>query len=502
LALQDLNAFWPELILFIFGVAVLIVDIVATRVRRGDFGVGVVSQPRYVPWLPYLALAGLALALLAAALMPLSGEIIFAGMLAADGLAFFFKLVVTLAVGLVVLSSIDYMKGHPDAGPFYALLLFAALAISLAAAASNLLLIYLAIEFLSLTSYVLVGFLQGNAKSSEAALKYFLFGAVASATMLYGISLLYGATGSLDLADIAAFFHRTGAEPNRLLAFVAIVLSLAGFGFKIVAVPFHQWAPDAYEGAPTPITAFLSVASKAAGFAVLIRVLMVALPTFQVDWVLLLAIIAAVSMTLGNLTAIPQKNIKRMLAYSSIAQAGYILIGLAALGGGRGEVFGDGLSGSLIYILGYLFTNLGAFLVVIAIEQSTGSVEIKDYAGMGRRAPFLAIALVIFFLSLVGFPTTAGFIGKLFVFYAAIKSQLLWLAALGVLNSVISVYYYFNVVRQMYFEPAPAEAPAVADTFALRAALVFSLIMLFVIGLFPQPFLDVVRTSSQLLAML
>jgi len=451
-----------------------------------------VSEAREVLWLPYLALGGLAAALLATGFLAGSRSPI-TGMVLVDPYTTFFRIVATVAVGLVVLSALDYMRGRPYAGEFYAFLLFAAVAVSTAAASTNLLMVYLALEFLSLTSCVLVCYRLDDPKSTEAALKYFLFAVMSSAVLLYGVSLVYGATGSIDLVEIAGILGNSVRPEMRFIVYPGLVFLLAGFGFKIAAVPFHTWSPDTYEGAPTPVTAFLSVVSKAAGFAVLVRVLLTALPGMSVDWSLLLALIAAITMTLGNLVAIVQRDIKRMLAYSSIAHAGYVLIGLVAVGSDR-----FGVQAVLIYILGYLFTNLGLFLVVIAVERATGSTAIGDYAGLARRAPFLAILLVAFFLSLIGFPSTAGFIGKLYVFAAAIRENLIWLAVVGVVNSVISVYYYFNVVRHMYFLPAPEGSGPIAETFAQRVGLVTALVMTFVIGLYPQPFIELVRFSGLL----
>ena len=426
----------PELVLLAGGIAVLVIDMAATRLSRDAFNEEV-SESREVTWLPYVALGTLALALLATGLIS-GSKFSLSGMMAVDAYAVFFKIIATVAVALVVLSSVDYMRGRRHAGEFYAFLLFATVAITVAAAATNLVMIYLALEFLSLTSAVLVCYRLDDPKSTEAALKYFLFGVVASAVLLYGMSLIYGATGSTDLSEIAKAAGAPVDNWLRYLMYPGMVMLLAGFGFKIAAVPFHMWSPDTYEGAPTPVTAFLSVASKAAGFAVLVRVMVVALPGLFFDWSWLLAFISAASMTLGNLVAIVQKDIKRMLAYSSIAQAGYVLIGLVAFGKD-----GFGGQGVLLYILGYLFTNLGLFLAVIAVENATGSTKISDFAGLGRRAPFLAIVMVACFLSLMGFPSTGVFMGKLFVFAAAVRENWLWLAVLGVVNSVISAYYYF-----------------------------------------------------------
>ncbi len=482
----------PELVLVVGGLLVLGFDMAATRLRLDDFNEEV-SESREVTWLPYLALATLLLALLAAGLLA-GSKTSLSGMVSVDSYAIFFKIIATVAVSLVVLSSVDYMRGKPHAGEFYAFLLFATAAITLAAAATNLVMIYLALEFLSLTSAVLVCFKLDDPKSTEAALKYFLYGVVASTLLLYGMSLVYGATGTLDLAEIGKELGSPVERWLRYLVFPGLVLMLAGFGFKIAAVPFHMWSPDTYEGAPTPVTAFLSVASKAAGFAVLLRVLVVAMPGLFFDWTWMLAIISAATMTLGNLVAISQKDMKRMLAYSSIAQAGYVLIGLVAFGK---DSFGA--QGVLLYILGYLFTNLGLFLAVIAVEQGTGSTAISDYAGLARRAPFLAIIMVAFFLSLMGFPSTAGFMGKLFVFAAAVRENWMWLAVIGVLNSAISAYYYFNVVRQMYFQPKPEGSGPVLDGFAIRVGLIITVVMLFVVGLYPQPFIDLVAASTRLM---
>ena len=339
------------------------------------------------------------------------------------------------------------MRGRtPYRGDFFALFTFAILAMVMMASSASLLMIYLSIEFLSYMSYLLTGFLREDKKSNEAAIKYFLYGAITSAVMLYGLSLLYGISGSLNLTDIAKAFASTVDPSTRVVALVSTALVIAGLGFKISLVPFHQWAPDAYEGAPTPVTAFLSVGPKAVGFAVLLRVALTALPAFQSNWAPLLAVISIITMTLGNLVALRQTNVKRLLAYSSIAQAGYMLIGLVAVNLSGNSPF-SGLNGILIYLFAYLFTNLGAFICVIAIENATGMVKIPQYAGLVKRAPLVAALFVIFFLSLAGIPPTAGFIGKFFVFGAALREGYLFLAAIGVINSVISVFYYFSVVR-------------------------------------------------------
>jgi proton-translocating NADH-quinone oxidoreductase chain N len=419
-------------------------------------------------------------------------------MMALDGLALFFKLFTILVLAFVGLSAGEYVTKHtPFRGEFYALMLLAGLAIMLAAGATNLVMIYLSIEFLSITSYILTGYLRDDPRSTEGAIKYFIYGAGASAVMLYGFSLLYGATGTTDLASIASALS-AGTETVRWLVLPATIMSLAGLGFKIALVPFHQWSPDAYEGAPTPVTAFLSVGPKAAGFAVLMRILLTALPEFQFNWVGMLAAVAAVTMSLGNLVALWQTNVKRLFAYSSIAQAGYMLVGLAALAP-QSQSWTTGLNGLLLYLFAYLFTNLGAFAVVIAVENRTGSANIADFAGLIKRAPFLAVAMLIFLLSLIGIPPTGGFLGKLFVFGAAIQSQMVWLAVVGIVNSVISVYYYYAIMRQMFFGQTD-DAGAFEAAVPLRLVVAVNAVMVLVIALYAEPFIRLATDSVRLLA--
>ncbi|MGC8782525.1 MAG: NADH-quinone oxidoreductase subunit N, partial [Anaerolineae bacterium] len=343
-------------------------------------------------------------------------------------------------------------------------------------------------------------FFREDRKSGEAAIKYFLYGATASAVMLYGMSLLYGATGTTDFAAVAQALGRLGSTDRLWLGVPALLLLLVGFGFKASLAPFHQWAPDTYEGAPTPVTAFLSTASKATGFAILLRVLLVVLGPFQPQWATLLAAISILTMTLGNLTAIRQSNIKRMLAYSSIAQAGYILIGVVAATAAAATSPFAGTNGVLIYLFAYLVTNVGAFAAVIVVENRSGKVEIKDYAGLARRAPWLAAVLFIFLLSLAGIPPTAGFVGKLFVFGAAVRAGMIPLAVIGALNAVISAFYYLNVVRVMFFVPAEPDAEAITVEWPLLAAVLATGALTLLIGLAPEPLIRWASQSVQLLA--
>lgn len=411
-----------------------------------------------------------------------------------DNLTNFFRLIAA-ATGIIILfATFDYMRGKKYAGEFYGLFLLAVLSMILLAGSTNLIMIFIAIEFLSIVSYILTGYLRENKKSNEAAMKYFLFGSITAAVMLYGMSLFYGATGSINLGEIGRVI--TADTNYEVLALFALALVVAGVGFKIALVPFHQWAPDAYEGAPTPVTAFLSVGPKVAGFAVLLRLTLQVVYVYKVDWVLLYAMIAVLTMTLGNVVALGQSNVKRLLAYSSIAQAGYMLVGLAGISGSGNPL--DGVNAVLIYVAAYLFTNLGAFLVVIAIENQTGAVDISQYGGMIKRAPLLAILTAFFMLSLAGIPPTAGFIGKFFVFGAAIGNGLAWLAAIGVINSVISVYYYFRILRPMFFEPAPEGAGPITYSRWLRTGLVLSSILTLAIMLYPTPLFNLATYGAQM----
>jgi NADH-quinone oxidoreductase subunit N len=449
---QDLARFRPEIILSASFLAVVLVDISWPR------------APRATLW---VAAAGLAAAFVASlALIDAPEGGLFFGMVALDRQAVFFKGFLLLASFLVLLAapgSRELSRAH--LGEFYALLLGVTLGMLLLASSTDLLMLYLSLEMVSVASYIMVGYLRGDRQSNEASLKYILFGAVSTGSMLYGITLLFGLTGSTNLHAIQKTLAAgAGSGANALTLLVATALLLAGFGFKTAAVPFHFWCPDVYTGAPTPVTAFLSVAPKAAGFATLVRFFFSGLtdpagtaggaPLAVFDWSYLLLLVSIVTMTLGNIAALRQDNLKRMLAYSSIAHAGYMFMGAVV-------VTSEGLQAILIYLITYLFMNLGAFLVVIEIYNRTGSFDLGDYRGLYRRSPFLAGAMTIFLLSLMGIPPFAGFFGKLFVFGAAVNRNLAWFALVGALNSVIAVYYYARVIRAMVIDPAQ-------DTTAIR----------------------------------
>ncbi len=414
--------------------------------------------------------------------MPAQPLKLFYDMFHLDAFAHFFRYFALIAVTLTLLISYSYkpLKG-PYEGEFYGLFLFMAFALILVAGANNLLMIFLSVEFVSMISYLLVGFLKKDARSKEAAIKYLLFGSVASAIMLYGMSLLYGASGSLALPAVgnALFF-----APFKSLAHIAVLFFFVGLGFKISMAPFHMWAPDVYEGAPTPVTAFLTVAPKALGFAVFMRVLSVVFMPSRAHWSVLLTALSILTMTLGNITALSQNNIKRFLAYSSIAQAGYILMGMA--------VFSNlGRQGVLVYLLAYLFTNLGAFAVVTLIGEQTGSDDLAAYAGLSERSPVTAAFLTVFLLSLAGIPPLAGFIGKYYVFAAAIQGKFITLTVVAAVNSVVAAYYYFRIVRLMYLTSASGPAlPPAPRPLAIALGLMFAGVLL--LGLFPGLFLSLI----------
>lgn len=444
--------------------------------------------------LAYLALIGLIVPAYFTLLLAGRQEVSFGGALVIDQLAIFFKLLFLIAAALVVLASFEYVRRLPIApGEYYALVLFAASGMMLMASTRELISIYISLEYTSITLYILASSIRNDLKSSEAGLKYLLLGALSSAALLYGMAMTYGVTGSTVLNDVATALGKQGITPAAILALAFIA---TGFGFKISSVPFHMWAPDVYEGAPTPITAFLSVASKAAGFALVLRVFATAFVPAERTWLPLFLVLAAVTMTLGNVVAIRQDNIKRLLAYSSIAHAGYILMGLAA-------ATADATSGMLVYLTAYTLTNLGAFIAIIAFSTRVGSDRIEDYSGLSRRAPMLALALAICLLSLAGIPPMAGFISKVYLFAAvfdaaAKNTALYYLVIIGLLNSAISVYYYVRVVKAMYFGTVITEE-SLPTAFSLRVALSASVAGVLILGVYPMPVMQAALTAAQVL---
>jgi len=386
-----------------------------------------------------------------------------------------------------VLLSIDYLRrSGVESGEYYALVLFSTSGMLLLTSASDLIVVFIAIELMSLSLYVLSGLFKRRRQAGEASMKYFLLGAFASAFLLYGIALLYGATGTTSIDRIAA---AAAAAPHDTLLIAGLGLLLVGFGFKISSAPFHMWVPDVYEGAPTSVTALIATGSKAAVFAVLVRLLLSGVRAVQADWTAVLWVLAALTMTLGNVVAIAQSNLKRMLAYSSIAHVGYMLVGLAAGGAaGAGAV--------LFYLLAYTFTTAGTFgVITLCVRAGEEAVDVRDYAGLGRRHPVLAFALALLLLSLVGIPPLAGFVGKFYLFGAAVRAGFVWLAVLGVLNSAIAAYYYLRVIVTMYMQEPDEQSASVAPSFAGGLALTIAVIGVVLLGLMPAPFVDLAQVA-------
>ncbi|MFQ5848672.1 MAG: NADH-quinone oxidoreductase subunit N [Candidatus Methylomirabilales bacterium] len=469
----------PEVFLAVAAIAVLILAFV-TPGRRG-----------WMETVSVVGVVGAAILLLrdAAPLFQPGGSplSVFSGMYLVDKFAIFFKVVFLLGTLLVILMSVDYLPllGVPI-GEFYAILLFSTVGMMFLASGGNLLSLYIGLETMSISIYILCGFLKRDQRSNEAALKYLLMGAFSSGVILYGIALLYGLTGVLGLKEISATLAtRDLANPALLLAMVMLT---AGFGFKIAAVPFHMYVPDVYEGAPTAVTAFLAVASEAAGVAALLRVFLGAMPDIQVNWTVLFWILSVLTMTIGNVVALSQANIKRMLAYSGIAHIGYLLIGFVA-----GTEMG--ISAILLYVLIYAFMTAGAFAMVILLRTETVKGDlIEDFAGLSRVNPMAAAAMLVFLLSLTGIPPTAGFVGKFYLFGAAIKAKYYWLALIAVINTAVSLFYYMRVVMVMYMQEAP-EALTLSSSRPLYLALSFAVLGTLIIGVYPGPFLELARAS-------
>jgi NADH-quinone oxidoreductase subunit N len=424
--------------------------------------------------LGYLAIAGLAGVLLVSFSRYGMNQTFYSGLFRLDDYAVFFKQTFMVGAILVMLFSLDIVDRLPHSrAEFYVLLLFAVVGMMVLASANDLITLYVGIELMTFSFFILVGYVLTESKSTEAAIKYLVLASAASAVMLYGMSLLFGVAGQLSYAGIAKGLV---ASPALL---VGCVMVLAGFAFKLAAPPFHMWAPDVYEGAPVPVTAMLAMGSKAAGFAALIRVFAEIFPATGYPWALLVIILSGAAMLLGNLAAIPQTNMKRMLAYSSIAQAGYLLIGLLA-----GST--AGVKGMMFYLLIYVFANVGAFSVVAAVSKHRNGETIADLAGLSRQAPVLAVAMTVSLLSMAGIPPLAGFVGKFFLFSSAIDAGYLWIAVLGFVLSMVSVYYYLNVVKVMYLS-APADERPFDITMPVQLTAVFAMAATLAMGVYPGP---------------
>jgi NADH-quinone oxidoreductase subunit N len=483
---SDFLLLLPELIIVIGALVVLAGDVLLPRTDRVLF---------------YLTLATLAGATLA--LAPAAGlnVTIARGLLAVDGFALFFKVLFLVSAAITVMMSPAYLTVEKArVGEYYFLVLCATLGMMFLASGIELITIFIGLETMAVSFYILAGFIRPSRRSNEAAVKYFVLGAFSLALLLYGMSLLYGLTGTTHLRSMATGLVGSGG-PMLLLA---VTLLVAGLGFKIAAVPFHMWAPDVYEGAPTPITAFLSVGSKAASFAMLMRIFVEGLPAFRFDglgmafgqplgWRAFFYVLAIVTMTVGNVAALTQGNTKRMLAYSSIAHAGYVLIGIVA-GPPRGT------TAALVYLMVYVFMQLGAFAVVVMLRRrDIIGDELKDLTGLAASHPGAATAMLIFLLSLGGIPPTAGFMGKLWLFGAAIEAGYIWLAVIGVANSALSLYYYVRLVVFMWTTDAESPAQSFRLSPSLAVVLVVSVIGTILFGVYPGPLFEFAASSASTL---
>ncbi len=436
-------------------------------------------------YLSYLALLGCCVAIIFTVSLHGKRIVSFNNMIALDGYSTFFDYLFLLIAILSILIACDYIEEERIVyGEYFALILFATSGMMLMAKGVNLIIILLGLEVLSLSTYILAGMMKGDLKSNEAALKYFLLGAFSSAFLLYGITLIYGTAGSIDIFGISQYLRK--GSPSAVF-FAGVALLIVGFGFKVAAVPFHMWTPDAYEGAPTSVTAFMSVGPKAAGFAAFLRIFISALLPIVSDWSGILWLIAVLTMFVGNVAALVQENIKRMLAYSSIAHAGYITIGIIV----ADEL---GSSGLLFYLLSYTLMNIGVFTVAILLRKEGEGYEIRDYAGASIKHPILSLLMTIFLLSLAGFPPTAGFMSKFYIFSAAVKKGYIGLALIGVINSGISVYYYLRVVVLMYMvEPSREFRPLRVGVFT-SIALIISLWGTLQLGIYPTGIINFARS--------
>jgi NADH-quinone oxidoreductase subunit N len=472
----------PVIMLALFGCAVLLFDFV------------MFPQPKQRKWLLIFVMIGEALAgfglwqhhtfLAAQGQMEFTA---FQGSLTIDGFALFFNWIFIASAVIVALISYKYLEVEGEHhGEYYGLIMLAQCGMYFLATGTELITLFIGLETMALSFYVLVGFLRGDKRSNEAAMKYLLLGAFSSGFLVYGFSVMYGMSGSTKLREIAAAI--ASRPPTDPLVLIALVTTSVGLLFKISAVPFHMWAPDAYEGAPTTVTAFLAVGSKAASFAFLMRIFTGPFASAREVWEPLLAVVAVLSMTVGNLGAISQNNVKRLLAYSSISHAGYMLLGLIA-----GNA--DGLKGIAVYILVYTFMTLGAFLVIVALRRKELIGDsVDDLNGLIHKSPGYAVLMLIFMLSLAGIPPTAGFIGKYYIFLSLIQTQHYTLAVIGTLYVAVAIYYYFRIVRSMFIGEAVDKGP-LSTSFGLRVALAITGLLTLAIGIYPEPFLKMAQTS-------
>lgn len=467
----------PELVLSAFGIAIMLLD-------------PLVDEEKSHKTLAGIGLAGALAGLLATWYMAQSPGLAFSGMVRVDGFSVFFHFLVIAIATVVILSSFEYMAVQKiRAGEYYALILFGVVGMGLMSSAVELVLIFIALEISSISTYILAGFRRSEAASSEASLKYFLLGSFATAFFLYGVAMMFGATGSTNIETISRTLQ--GGEVP-LLIYLGTALMLVGLGFKVAAAPLHIWTPDVYEGAPAPVVGFMSTAPKAVAFAVLLRVVFTINEPgrFGLIWVA-----AALSMTLGNLSALVQTNIKRLLAYSSIAHAGYILVAFAMT---TSENSANGIAAVMFYTAAYAAMNVGAFAVVSHFANAGERyVTLEDYEGLGRSSPLLAATLTIFLLSLIGIPVTGGFFAKFYVFSAALRANLVWLTLIGVVNSAVGAYYYLRIIVVMYMRESRRDVPVTPIPFALGLALAISLLLTIYLGILPNRVLQYTQQCAQ-----
>src|SRR5437870_6494234 len=475
LATINIAAILPPLVLSVFGIAVMVLEPFVNEQRKSNLG--------------WLAFTGTLAAILSLIPMADNRGQWFSNLWIVDDYDVFLDFIFLLIAAITILTSIDFLRREEMNYPeFYSLLLFATAGMLMMAASNELVMVFLGLEILSIATYVTAGFRRTDLKSNASALTYFLLGSFSSAFFLYGVALIFGATGSTNLIAIAEALRSSQTQGS--LVQLSAALMLIALCFKVAVAPFHIWTPDVYEGAPTPVTGFMSVGPKAAGFAVMFRVFMTAFPSIQDRWVSAIWLIAALTMVLGNVIAVVQPNIKRMLAYSSIAHAGYIAVAFAATSE-------KGVSAALFYLLAYSLMNLGAFAIVTILSRREDKlVNLTDYAGLGAKRPGLAALLSIFMLSLAGVPGTAGFAGKFFIFRAAVESRLIWLAIIGVMTTVISFYYYLYVLVQMYMRDSNDEFADIRLCGSLKLALTISAIGTLYLGLLPTRVLDWTVTAA------
>ncbi|KAA0891588.1 NADH-quinone oxidoreductase subunit N [Oryzomonas rubra] len=470
----------PEIFLSVLAMALLLINVFIPS-----------GQKSYLGYISFVGVVAAGVLVGAGWGVPIES---FSGSVVQDNFATFFKMIFLVSAGLAILISDQYMEREGcNHGELYPLILFTVVGMMLMAAGTDLMTIFLGLEVMSVALYVLAGFNRASLKSNEAGLKYFLLGCFSTGFLLYGMALTYGATGTTRIAKIAAIVGQMTVPSANIMLVAGMLLMLTGFAFKVAAAPFHMWTPDVYEGAPTPMTAFMSAGPKAAGFAALLRIFLVALPTLQVEWSQLLWVLAVLTMTVGNITALRQDNIKRMLAYSSIAHAGYALVGFAA---GNGT----GAAGILFYMLSYAFMNIGAFAVIILIgKKGESNGTVMDFAGLGFKQPALAVAMSVFLFSLAGIPPTAGFIGKFYLFSSAVQKGYIWLAVIGVLNSAASVYYYLRVMVYMYMKEPTEDFEWTRVTPPIALSLLISVAGTLIPGIVPSVILQFAEQAVKLI---